>query len=183
MRSSKMDLSIHRLKARSFRFSVTAIAFLNVGPADSICVAVSEKNFICATRFHLSPPQNIDCRHIYRRYKSERFNACPIFKNKKARASFPSSTLLQNVCRIEIWSWHIRNVRLACKSLAEIRVAKRYDGKSASSVRLKKERKKNLLKLKIKHTYSRADFLCGTKSDEGAIVGPLKFGLFVNGGE
>jgi hypothetical protein len=44
-----MDLSIHRLKAHSFRFSVTAIAFLNVGPADSICVAVSEKNFICAT--------------------------------------------------------------------------------------------------------------------------------------
>jgi len=45
---SKMDLSIHRLKARSSRFSVTAIAFLNIGPADSICVAVSEKNFICA---------------------------------------------------------------------------------------------------------------------------------------
>lgn len=48
---SKMDLSIHRLKARSFRFSVTAIAFLNVGSADSICVAESEKNFICALPF------------------------------------------------------------------------------------------------------------------------------------
>jgi len=47
---SKMDLSIHRLKARSFRFSVTAIAFLNVGPADSICVAVSEEEFYL--RYH-----------------------------------------------------------------------------------------------------------------------------------
>lgn len=72
---SKMDLSIHRLKALSFRFSVTAIAFLNVGSADSICVAVSEKNFICAT---ISPhPQNrIVC---ITDIKVSRFNACTIF--------------------------------------------------------------------------------------------------------
>jgi hypothetical protein len=47
-----------------------------------------------------------------------------------------------------------------------------------------KEEKKNVkIKNQKKHTYSRADFLCGTKSDEGAAVGPLKFGLFVSGGE
>lgn len=81
---SKMDLSIHRLKARSFRFSVTVIAFLNVGPTDSICVAVSEKNFICATAPHILLPQNRNCQ-MYRRYKSERFNACPVFEIKKIK--------------------------------------------------------------------------------------------------
>lgn len=84
---SKMDLSIHRLKARSFRFSVTAIAFLNVGPADSICVAESEKNFICATVPILF--LKIETAGIYCRYKSERFNACPSSPIKKTRARGP----------------------------------------------------------------------------------------------
>jgi hypothetical protein len=80
-----MDLSIHRLKARSSRFSVTAIAFLNVGPADSICVAVSEKNFICATVPISDLLLKIETAETYRRCRSERFNACPIFRNGKIK--------------------------------------------------------------------------------------------------
>lgn len=40
-----------------------------------------------------------------------------------------------------------------------------------------------MLKFRRDARFSKADFLCATKSGEGATVGPLKFGLFVNGGE
>lgn len=116
---------------------------------------------------------------MYRRYKSERFNACPILKIKRERASF--SVVRKTLFAEQDLAVARKNARVACRFTAEV------DYTRCEITRVKYGRiidTFNEKTAKIKSARStRADFLCETKSGEGVTVGLLKFALFINGGE
>lgn len=82
---SKMDLSIHRLKARSSRFSVNGDCVFKHRPGWQYLRRREREEFYLRALYRFYPPlsQNRSYwRCISWRYKNERFNACPIFKIK-----------------------------------------------------------------------------------------------------